>query len=115
MPMRLLPPCSYPRCAKRSVAHGRCAAHAHALDSRLSARDRGYDSRWEKIRAAHLRDEPLCRMHLSNEDFPVPATEVDHIVPRVDGGSDEDSNLQSLCKSCHSSKTRREINARRVG
>jgi 5-methylcytosine-specific restriction endonuclease McrA len=33
---------------------------------------------------------------------------VDHIVRRSDGGSDEWSNLQPLCHSCHSMKTSRE-------
>ena len=28
-----------------------------------------------------------------------PATDVDHIVPKVHGGSDEPANLQSLCAS----------------
>jgi 5-methylcytosine-specific restriction endonuclease McrA len=29
---------------------------------------------------------------------------VDHIVPRSQGGTDEDDNLQLLCRSCNSSK-----------
>lgn len=37
-----------------------------------------------------------------------PATEVDHIIPRSKGGTDIWENLQALCKSCHSKKTRRE-------
>lgn len=41
--------------------------------------------------------------------------EVDHIVPLTDGGSHCDpSNTQSLCKSCHSSKTARDKAARMV-
>ena len=35
--------------------------------------------------------------------------EMDHIVPLKDGGTDELSNLQSLCKApCHAAKTRAE-------
>lgn len=30
---------------------------------------------------------------------------VDHIVPKVDGGTDDMENLQTLCRSCHSRKT----------
>ena len=34
--------------------------------------------------------------------------EVDHIVPKVEGGSDRADNLQTLCHECHSRKTMRE-------
>jgi 5-methylcytosine-specific restriction protein A len=37
-----------------------------------------------------------------------PATDVDHVVPRSLGGSDEPSNLQSLCGPHHRSKTGRD-------
>jgi 5-methylcytosine-specific restriction endonuclease McrA len=33
---------------------------------------------------------------------------VDHIVPLEDGGSDRDDNLQTLCRSCHGTKTHAE-------
>ena len=39
---------------------------------------------------------------------------VDHIVPLEDGGSDADGNLQTLCRSCHGVKTRREQRASRA-
>jgi 5-methylcytosine-specific restriction endonuclease McrA len=35
--------------------------------------------------------------------------EVDHIVPKKQGGTDDESNLQSLCKPHHSAKTAREV------
>ena len=38
--------------------------------------------------------------------------EVDHIVPLERGGAPfDDGNLQSLCRGCHISKTRREAEA----
>ena len=40
----------------------------------------------------------------------MPATEVDHIIPLRHGGGNKLENLQSLCKSCHSSKTAVENN-----
>jgi 5-methylcytosine-specific restriction protein A len=36
---------------------------------------------------------------------------VDHITPRSQGGTDEDSNLQTLCKRCHGTKTAHEAHA----
>ena len=36
--------------------------------------------------------------------------EVDHIVPRENGGSHDDDNLQTLCRGCHIEKTRQERN-----
>jgi 5-methylcytosine-specific restriction endonuclease McrA len=33
---------------------------------------------------------------------------VDHVVPLADGGTDDDDNLQTLCRSCHGRKTRAE-------
>ncbi len=38
--------------------------------------------------------------------------EVDHAVPRFEGGLDEDENLQALCRGCHIQKTRRETERR---
>jgi 5-methylcytosine-specific restriction protein A len=36
------------------------------------------------------------------------ATEVHHVIPRRMGGNDHPSNLQALCRMCHSSQTARE-------
>jgi 5-methylcytosine-specific restriction protein A len=60
---------------------------------------------WRRIRARHLRDEPLCRVCLA-KGIVTAATDVDHI----DGDSTNDvpGNRQSLCRPCHSSKTARE-------
>jgi 5-methylcytosine-specific restriction protein A len=40
------------------------------------------------------------------------ATDVDHIKPRAFGGGDELTNLQSLCKTCHRSKTGQQLGHR---
>lgn len=61
-----------------------------------------------------LRSDPLCVLCLA-EGRTTLATDVDHIVPRREGGSDEASNLQSLCHSHHSQKTGREAAARESG
>lgn len=38
--------------------------------------------------------------------------EVDHVVPLEQSGSNEDSNLWTLCTECHKAKTRKEAKER---
>lgn len=76
----------------------------HVDAGRPSARRRGYDGPWRRIAAEHLELEPWCRSHLER-GLHIRATEVDHILTRRAGGSDDHSNLRSLCKSCHSRRT----------
>jgi len=33
------------------------------------------------------------------------ATEVDHILSKANGGTDDENNLQAICKVCHRIKT----------
>jgi 5-methylcytosine-specific restriction protein A len=78
----------------------RCPECASAKDARRGSRHaRGYGGDWTRIRAAHLEAEPWCR------ECGAEATDVDHIVPRAEGGTDDDANLQSLCHRHHSRKT----------
>lgn len=67
--------------------------------SRPSSARRGYDAAWQKVRAAHLRTYPWC------SECGKRANEVDHKTPLRDGGSNDESNLRSLCKKCHSRHT----------
>lgn len=76
---------------------------------RGSSRDRGYDRDWEKVRAEHIAEHPLC-VWCENKGLTVAVEIVDHIIPitvrpdlRLEG-----SNLQSLCRSCHGIKTHAE-------
>lgn len=77
------------------------------------ARDRtnefDYNARpWRKRRLQQLQEEPLCRECLKH-DIVTEATVADHIIPIKDGGDPWDkSNLQSLCKKHHDSKSGRE-------
>jgi len=59
----------------------------------------GSTHRWRKIRQRIInRDRGICQ-HCGNE-----GDSVDHIVPRNQGGTDDDYNLQLLCRTCNSSK-----------
>ena len=68
----------------------------------------GYGRAWERIRAVALRrDQGLCQP-CRRAGRPTPATEVDHVTPKAEGGTDELGNLQSICRECHADKTARE-------
>src|SRR5690606_6721021 len=58
----------------------------------------GYKGDWLKLRAQVLREEPFCRQ------CGRPATTVDHIIPKSQGGTDDRSNLQALCDTCRRRK-----------
>jgi len=68
---------------------------------------------WKHARAAMLRHSPIC-VFCYKEGRVVIATDVDHNPPLIEqlakGCSGlEFDKLQTLCKSCHSSKTAREM------
>ncbi|MDO9711988.1 HNH endonuclease [Paracraurococcus lichenis] len=91
---------------------GRDAIHVQEANR---TRQRTYDRQWQKLRAAHLALHPLCE-HCLLEGKLIEANEVDHIEPvkaaphrRLDP-----TNLQSLCKPCHSRKTAAENAGRYV-
>lgn len=65
-------------------------------------------SRWQTLSRLHLAEKPVCERCKLSGIFRA-ATEVDHIRPvrKFPGLAYERSNLQSLCKSCHSTKTMR--------
>lgn len=64
-------------------------------------------------RAAWLGAHPLCVGCMSESPARyVPATVVDHVVALVNGGADDETNLQSLCGEHHRIKTARDMGYR---
>lgn len=110
MPLRPRRVCSWPGCT--SLTRARYCARHEAAASAIGSDRRGmwprrrphgdYTGEWRAIREVILRVEPMCRM------CGMPATCVDHVVPRHRGGTDHPANLQPLCARCHSRKTASE-------
>ncbi len=108
--------CMEPGCPNLTTAGGRCApCRAEHLatgrsardgyeQSRGSARDRGYGTKWEKRRRRHMELEPWCRRCGRG------GRDVDHVIPHrgADWLFDLEGNLQTLCQSHHTRKTQQE-------
>jgi len=113
--MPYLPPrqCKHPGC--RSIAVVRtsyCEAHKVApipwRGNKGSSTARGYGVAWRKLRLLVLdRDSRLCQSCLA-QGLVTAGNEVDHIKPKSLGGDDCLTNLQTLCYSCHKTKTLKE-------
>ncbi len=56
-------------------------------------------------------ESPLC-VACKEKGRVTAATEVDHIVALVNGGTDTPENRQALCSECHEAKTRRDLGQR---
>jgi 5-methylcytosine-specific restriction enzyme A len=85
------------------------------LPTRGTRHQRGYGSEWDRLRKVVLkRDCHLCQT-CARADRVRPGNIVDHIVPRAEGGSDEMTNLEVICKPCHQIKTQEEANRLRTG
>lgn len=108
-------PCLVERCPNLATYRGRCSLHSKQNDRSISrAGKQTYGKkRWRLVRNAVFGDEPFCR-ECMKEGRETLATCVDHIIPIQDGGDKyARSNLQPLCDSCHSVKTRQEQLARK--
>jgi DNA-directed RNA polymerase subunit RPC12/RpoP len=68
-------------------------------DPRGEDTDRKKRKNWRAVRKIILeRAEYKCHYCGAH------ATDVDHVIPRVEGGTDDESNLVASCKSCNSKK-----------
>lgn len=78
-------------------------------ERRGSARQRGYDSRWERYRRIFLQAHPLCA-RCETQGKITQATVVDHDKPARERPDLfwEPTNHVPLCASCHSSSKQRD-------
>lgn len=113
MPVSAPKPCGHPGCGVL-VRDGtsRCPKHPKANSFADKARgnrhQRGYGTAWDKLRAqAIARDEGLCQPCERQQHITI-GSAVDHIKPKAEGGTDDLSNLQCICRACHLTKTAEE-------
>lgn len=57
-----------------------------------------------RLRARLLSERPLC-VACERQGRVAAATELDHVVPLWAGGTDDEHNLQGLCRACHAEKS----------
>lgn len=117
MPAASLHPCRHRGCKALVRGSGYCDAH-RAESSNWSKREdrkgsttaRGYGYRWQKLREVVLaRDCGVCRCDECKALGRVrAATEVDHIIAKKHGGTDDMLNLRAINSDCHKAKTARE-------
>ena len=116
MATRSLHFCNHAGC-KRLVSETYCEEHAplHAVyaDNRLSAKERGYDTKWSRFSKRYLAepDHQFCALHISSTCRGI-AECVDHIIP-LQGPHDprkyDRSILQPSCLPCNTLKGKQVI------
>lgn len=115
MPIKLKTRCRQIGCAALTDHKtGYCEAHRGIADRRRgTARERGYNYKWEQARLIYLQEFPLCAECLRHGKVTA-ASVVDHIVDHK-GNYDrfwDRGNWQALCKPCHDAKTMKENGVR---
>lgn len=93
----------------RCEQHRRLHTGAFGDKARGSRHERGYGTEWDKTRRRILeRDAGICQQCLRDHGLVHAGSEVDHIVPKAEGGTDDDDNLQTICRDAHRMKTQAE-------
>lgn len=118
MPNKPKRPCRYRGCPNLTDSpRGYCEQHAK-LESknydkyiRSPESKKRYGYRWRKLRERFLHKNPLCEICKQQGRYTI-ATEVHHIKPLAEGGTNDTENLMALCKPCHSAITIKAINRR---
>ena len=76
--------------------------------SKVSRHERGYGTAWDKLRKVIIaRDKGLCQEHRRDGKLRT-GNNVDHILSKAKGGTDDPSNLELLCADCHKAKTAKD-------
>ncbi|MCD8344966.1 MAG: HNH endonuclease [Oscillospiraceae bacterium] len=105
MPRLPKKPCSYPGCPRLTddvycEEHMKQVVRQYEQHGRDKNHSKRYGRGWQAIRRAYVQAHPLCERCLKQGRY-VKVEEVHHIKPLADGGTNDESNLMSLCRKCH--------------
>lgn len=118
--LRVRSKCSENFCTERATSEGRCQEHQRpkppgSRGGRRSAKGLAYQSLykskiWALLRNLCLSRQPLCQ-HCILFGISTGADTVDHVVPHKGNVKlfRDLTNLKSLCRSCHTEKTKFEM------
>ena len=105
MPRKPKRPCAYPNCPKLTDGvyceeHKKIANQQYEKYGRKYKRSERYGSAWQKVRDRYVKLHPFCEMcfeegHFGHADI------VHHIKPLAEGGTNDESNLMSVCFHHH--------------
>ena len=123
MPHKPKRPCRYSGCSNLTVdSSGYCNVHKPLVIRQRNnffnkfcrpyKNSERYGYQWRKLRNCFLASNPLCEMCKQEGKF-TEATEVHHVKPLADGGTNNFENLMPLCKPCHSKITLTSANKKR--
>lgn len=89
---------------RKNEAYGRSSTARRGMLQRMP-----YTKGWNALATRYREEHPLCESCLV-QGRTIPATETDHIIPRIvaESRTMDDTNIQALCHACHSHKTWRE-------
>lgn len=115
MPLKPKRPCNHIGCNELTT-DGYCEKHFKLArkqydNTRGTASQRGYNSRWRKYRSHYLKEHPLCMCRdCEKRVVPLPANVVDHITPHKGDHKLfwDPKNHQAMNDQCHNRKTATE-------
>jgi len=99
--------CAYGTCSRLAVEGSQyCEEHKKMIDRQYNRYGREeevrkkYGAAWKRARDRHAAIFPYCEECYREGKIRL-MDEVHHIIPVSRGGTNDDSNLMSLCRSCH--------------
>ena len=66
----------------------------------MASNSKKYTHAWKRLRDKYIMQQPYCEQCLKYGKQTL-ATQVHHIIPVINGGTNDKNNLMSVCEKCH--------------